>query len=158
MTNFFRVPTKICENILFNTLKGICEKPWRNDTNSPKQWKHNITKFTFIHLENSAQTKTMFCLFQKKTCTINFLNKSYVTFQIKYHSDKKLYFSCARSARLMLLHYSWQRFYIGFISCDLQRYTWTTSFIGQATPITRLNKVHIREQRFTSICRWKHGE
>jgi len=62
------------------------------------------------------------------------------------------------SVRPLLLHYRWQRFYIGFIFCYLQRYTWTTSFIGQAAPITRFNKVHNREQRFTSICRWKHGK
>jgi len=65
VTKFFRVPTKICENIPLDILKGVCEEPWRNDTNSPKQWKHNITKFTFIHLENNAQTKTMLCLLQK---------------------------------------------------------------------------------------------
>jgi len=76
MTKFFRVPTKSCENILLDIIKGVCEDPWRNDTNSPKQWKHNITKFTFIHLENNTQTKTMLCLFQNKTCTINFLSKT----------------------------------------------------------------------------------
>jgi len=44
MTKFFCVPTKICENVLLDILKGVCEGPWRNDTNSPKQWKHNITQ------------------------------------------------------------------------------------------------------------------
>ena len=50
------------------------------------------------------------------------------------------YFSCAVSKRLLLLHYHWQRFYIGFIFCDIQRYTQTTSFINQATPITSIVK------------------
>jgi len=57
------------------------------------------------------------------------------------------YFSCAISVRLLLLHYRWQGFYIGFIFCYLQRYTQTTSFIGQATPITRLNKVHNKDSQ-----------
>jgi len=51
---------------------------------------HCITKFAFIHLENNDQTKTMLCLFQNKTFTINFLNKTEVTFERKYQSDKKL--------------------------------------------------------------------
>jgi len=71
MTKFFRVPTKICENILLDILKGVCEEPWRNDTNSPKQGQHNITKFTFIHLQNNSQTKTMLCLFQPNSAPQN---------------------------------------------------------------------------------------
>jgi len=43
-----RVPHQIAPTL--DILKGVCEEPWRNDTNSPKQWKRNITKFTFIHL------------------------------------------------------------------------------------------------------------
>jgi len=42
MTKFFRVPTKICDNMLLDILKGVCEEHWRNDTNSPKQWKHIV--------------------------------------------------------------------------------------------------------------------
>ena len=64
-------------------------KKWYKFTQTVKT--HCITTFTFIHLENNAQTKTMLCLFQNKTCTINFSNKPEVTFQRKYQSDKKLW-------------------------------------------------------------------
>ena len=91
MTKFFPVPTKICESILLDILKGACEEAWRNDKNSPKQWKHNITKITLIHLENNAQTKTMFCLFQKnlhnKLCGSNNATSDILKLIIGWRAD-----------------------------------------------------------------------
>jgi len=101
MAKFFLVPTKICENIVLDILKGVCEEPWKkwhkfsqtvktqyNQIYIYSPWKQRPNQNYALPLSKQKMHIKLFKqdlnYFSKK---ISFQQKSLITFLLLYQWD-----------------------------------------------------------------------